>query len=82
MGAASGMRLYVDGAVSTYVESNNIYGCFNTIGVPTKFYFCKSHGNVSAPQEDNTFRGKIDDIRIYNKYKNASEILADYNAQK
>ena len=78
----SGMRLYVNGVLSTYVESNSIYQCFDDVGVPTKFYFSKSHGNITPPQEDNCIRGKMDEIRIYNKAKTAAEILADYNAQK
>ncbi len=66
-----GMRLYLNGEL---VATNSFEGSFSGIGGGTRAYFGKSS---TIEENDPTFRGQLDEIRIWNRARDEKEIRAD-----
>jgi signal transduction histidine kinase/ligand-binding sensor domain-containing protein len=65
-----GMKLYFDGAL---VASNSFDGSFSILGTGGRNYLGKT---VSEDESDPSFRGQIDEVRVWNGERSADQIRA------
>lgn len=70
-------QIYIDGVLKDYFDSDNLGGiASNTITVGARSWVAQDASNQKII--DNFFKGKIDEVRIWNLYKN--ETLVDDNS--